>query len=314
MTNLRDALQEYVAVRRTLGAKLPELPMALEPFLEFLQQEGATFITTDIAVRWACQPRGVQPATWARRLTAVRRFAYWLSAFDPRTEVPPQRILHAPHQRPKPYIFSDQEVEHLMAEAARLPSATGLRARTLATMIGLLAASGLRPGEALALNVPDVDLVNGILAIRHTKFDKSRFVPIDESTRKALARYSKDRRRLCPCPHTDAFFVSERGRRLGPHAARRAFAMVASAVGLRVSAGRRIGRGPRLQDMRHTFATRRLLEWYRAGLDVERELPKLATYLGHVAVASTYWYIEAIPELLQLATDRLEAKRRGGSR
>jgi site-specific recombinase XerD len=314
MRSLRDALREYVAVRRALGTELLEQAVALEHFLDFLDRERATFITTELAVRWACQRPGVQPATWARRLTAVRRFARWLSAFDPRTEVPPERVLDSLHRRPKPYIFTDQEIYHLMAEAAQLPPPKGLRARTYATLIGLLAATGLRPGEALRLTLPEVDLANGILAVRHTKFDKSRFVPIDESTRTALVRYVQDRKRLCPGAQTDSLFVSERGGRLLPQVARRTFALLSGAVGLRTLSGFRIGRGPRLQDIRHTFATRRLVEWYRAGLEVERELPRLATYLGHVSIASTYWYVEAIPELLQLATNRLQANRGGGAR
>lgn len=314
MNALRDAVREYVAFRRALGTKLLEPALALGHFVDFLEREGSAHVTTELAVRWACQPQGVQAATWARRLTAVRKFASWLSAFDPRTEVPPQRLLAARHRRNKPYIFSDQEVEQLMAEAARLPSPKGLRGLTHATLIGLLAAAGLRPGEALSLDSRDMDLQGGILAVRHTKFDKSRFVPIGDSTRTALARYSEKRDELCPDRQTDAFLVSERGRRLLGSAARRTFAKVCCAVGLRSATGRRIGRGPRLQDLRHTFATRKLVEWYRAGLDVQREMPKLTTYLGHVSVANTYWYIEAVPELLQLATERLTAMQEGGTR
>jgi len=309
MSAISDALAQYIVVRRALGTEYREPAMTLGHFVEFLEREGAEFITTELALRWACQPENVQRATWARRLCMVRRFASWLSAFDPRTQVPPKRILNARHRRNKPYIFTDQEIERLMAEAARLSSSTGLRALTYVTLIGLLAATGLRPGEALALDMPDVDLENGILAIRETKFGKSRFVPVTDSTRAALARYAQQRLELCE--RTDGFLVSERCTRLGPHAARRTFAKVSRTIGLRPAVvGRRIGRGPRLQDMRHTFATRRLIEWYRAGLDVERELPKLSTYLGHVDVAHTYWYIEAVPELLQLATERLS--RRGG--
>lgn len=313
MNALREALAEYVAIRRALGTKLREPAVALGQFLQFLEQEGAACITTALAVRWACQPQGVQVATWARRLTAVRRFAVWLSASDPRTEVPPSRLLNARHRRNKPYIFSDQEIEQLMAEAARLHSPNGMRARTHATLIGLLAATGLRPGEALRLNLLDVDLENGILAIRHTKFDKSRFVPLQDSTRAALALYSEERDKLCARRQTDAFFVSDHGRRLRPHAARRTFATVCCAAGLRLTTGPRSGYGPRQQDLRHTFATRRLVDWYRAGLDVLREMPKLTTYLGHVAIANTYWYIEAIPELLQFASERLAAVKQGGA-
>jgi integrase len=314
MSAIRDALAQYVAVRRALGTQFREPALTLGHFVDFLEREGAELITTNLALRWAVEREGVQRATWARRLTMVRGFAAWLSAFDPRTEVPPKRLLHARHRRNKPYIFTDQEIQRLMTEAARLPSPTGLRALTHATLIGLLAATGLRPGEALALDLPDVDLHNGILAIRQTKFGKSRFVPIKDSTCTALAQYAERRNELCPRRPTERVLVSERGTRLHGCVARRTFAKVSRAIGLRAAAGgRRIGRGPRLQDLRHTFATRKLIEWYRAGLDVERELPKLTTYLGHVDVSHTYWYIEAVPELLQFATEQMSGRGRGGA-
>ncbi len=312
MTALHDALAEYVALRRALGTQLREPAVSLEHFVDLLDREGAEFITTELALRWARQPTAAQPATWARRLSLVRGFAAWLSLFDPRTEVPPRGVLEARYRRKKPHIFTDQEIEQLMAAASWLHSPTGLRALTYATLIGLLAATGLRPGEALALNVSDVDLAHGILAIRQTKFGKSRFVPIEDSTRTALVLYTQQRDALCPRCRTEAFLVSEQGRRLQDCTARRTFAKLSVTVGLRKPvAGRRIGRGPRLQDFRHTFTTRKLLEWYRAGSDVGREIPKLATYLGHVEVGLTYWYIEAVPELLQLACERLGVHQRG---
>jgi len=291
-----------------------EPAVTLGRFVDFLQQEGAQVITTELAVHWALQPVQVQPATWARRLSMVRKFAAWLSAFDPRTEVPPRHILQARHRRTKPYIYADEEIGRLMEEAGRLPSRSGLRAMTYSTLIGLLTATGLRPGEALALDVVDVDLKSGILAIRQTKFGKSRFVPLHKSTRAALAEYARRRDQICSQRPTCAFFISERGERLGGTSVRRTFARLSGAIGLRRRmAGRLVGRGPRLHDIRHSFATRRLVEWYRAGSDVRREMPKLATYLGHRSAASTYWYIEAVPELLQLATERL-AESRGGAR
>lgn len=306
MRTIRDALTQYIAVRRALGTQLQEPAVTLGRFVEFLEREGAEFITTSHALRWACEPEGVQRATWARRFSMVRRFAAWLNAFDPRTEIPPKRLLNARHRRNKPYIFADEEIERLMAEAARLPSATGLRALTHVMLIGLLASTGLRPGEALALDLSDVDLKNGILAIRKTKFGKSRFVPIEDSTCAALSQYVERRLEFSAHPQTDGFLISERGTRLEPCATRRTFAKLSGAIGLRKAlVGQRIGHGPRLQDFRHTFATRKLIEWYRAGLDVEREFPKLSTYLGHVKISNTYWYIEAVPELLQLATERM---------
>ena len=186
------------------------------------------------------------------------------------------------------------------------PSPLGLRSLTYATLVGLLAATGLRPGEALALDEVDVDLLGGILTVRNTKFGKSRFVPVQESARAALADYAVHRDRLRLQRHTRAFLVSERGSRVKSSTARKTFAKLTRSIGLRPPLdGQRVGRGPRLQDLRPTFTTRKLIEWYRAGLDVGRMMPRLSTYLGHCRVHDTYWYIQAIPELLQLATERL---------
>jgi len=312
---MRRALTQYVALRRALGAKLDEPAKTLRRFLQFLEDEKAAYITSELALRWAMQPQGVQRATWARRLGMVRGFASWFQTIDCRTEVPPRHLLAARRRRNKPHIFTSQEIGLLMAEAARLESPSGLRALTYTTLIGLLTATGLRPGEALALDRSDVDLESGILSIRQSKFGKSRFVPASDSTRVALAHYAKRRDALCAQPRSKAFLLSERGDRLPGYSARRTFANLSCTVGLRTATGsQRVGRGPRLQDFRHCFATRKLIDWYRAGLDVGRELPKLATYLGHVDIAHTYWCLEAVPELLQLATERLGKHRPGGER
>ena len=265
-------------------------------------------------MRWAVQSVGVQRATHARRLGIIRGFAAWLQATDPRTQVPPHRLLPARRRRPLPHIYSDREIAELIGAAGQLRSPTGLRRSTLTTLLGLLAATGLRPGEAFALDVDDVDLVGGVLTVRESKFGKSRFVPLDESARAALSAYARFRDTVQPCRDARAFLVTERGDRLRADTTRRAFAMLCQAIGLRPKRVRRRGRGPRLQDFRHTFATRRLIEWYRAGLDVDRLMPRLATYLGHVRVTNTYWYIQAVPELLRLATERLERAVEGGVR
>ena len=314
MSNLATELQEYVATRRALGSKFGEPAQALQHVVDFLEGEGAESISIELALRWAKEPDGVQPATWSRRLYAVRGFARWLSATDPRTEVPATSLLAAHSSRPTPHIYTDREIEGLMDAASRLRSKTGLRASTHSTVIGLLAATGLRPGETLALEDHDVDLRNGVLAVRNTKFGKSRFVPIQDSTRDALARYADQRNRLLPRRVTGAFFVDERGRHLQAPAVRQTFARLSQEIGLRAPAPpRRIGHGPRLMDFRHTFATRKLVEWYRAGLDVNRVIPRLSTYLGHVGVVETYWYIQAVPELLQCATERLIARAAGAA-
>ena len=305
MTKLRKALEGYLSLRRGLGTELLRPGAHLHRFVEFMEREGEGVITTELALRWAMTPANASPATHALRLADVRRFAAWLSATDPRTEIPPQGLLPHRYRRRPPYIYSDEEVAQIVRRAARLGSPLGLRARTFATLFGLLAATGLRLSEALHLDRDDVDLYAGVLAIRRTKFGKSRFVPIHDSTRAALRRYAQHRDRLLPHPALPAFFLNERGCRLNPCSARYNFAIVSRAVGLRApSPGRRHGRGPRLHDLRHRLAAMTLVRWYRAGRDVERDLPKLSTYLGHVHVADTYWYIEAVPELLRLATER----------
>lgn len=312
MSAIRDSLAQYVAARRALGSTFYEPALALDHFIDLLEHEGADFITIDLAMRWAMTPKLVERATWGRRLSQVRGFARWLSAIDSRNEIPPTRLLSARRRRNPPHIYSSQEIADLMAQAARLHSRTGMRPLTFSTLIGLLVATGLRPGEAMSLDVADVDLVNGILSIRESKFGKSRFVPIDESTRAALARYTRDRDRLCSHRLTEAFLVGERGKRLNACSVRGMFVRMSRATGLRVATeDGRAGYGPRLQDFRHSFATARMVEWYRAGLDVTRELPKLATYLGHVDVGLTYWYIEAVPELLELAAGYLGKNRPG---
>lgn len=312
MSAIRDSLAQYVAVRRALGTTFYEPALALSHFVDLLEREGAEFITIELALRWAMAPKLVERATWGRRLSQVRGFAKWMSAIDSRSEIAPTHLLSARRRRNPPHIYTDQEIERLMTQAAQLHSPTGLRALTYSTLIGLLVATGLRPGEAIRLDRSDVDLVNGILAIRESKFGKSRFVPLDESTRTALERYALGRDQLCSVILSEAFLVGERGLRLNACSARSMFVRLSRATGLRATtADGRHGHGPRLQDFRHSFATGRLVQWYRDGLDVSRELPKLATYLGHVDVGLTYWYIEAVPELLELAAGYLDRNRSG---
>lgn len=310
MSTIHDALETYLALRRELGSQMRGPAAHLRRFVEFLDRERASVITIELALRWATAPADATSATWAQRLGDVRRFAAWLSATDSRTEVPPQGLVSERYQRRPPYIYTDEEVARVVREAARLPSPLGLRAYTYATLFGLLAATGLRIGEALTLDRDDVDLRAGILRVRYAKFGKSRFVPVHDSTRRALRRYEKRRDVLLPRPLSPAFLLSERGTRVTQSSARYNFAVVSRAVGLRPpTTGGRHGHGPRLHDMRHRLAVRTLVRWYREGRNVERELPKLSTYLGHAHVADTYWYIEAVPELLQLATERATDRR-----
>jgi integrase len=315
MSALRNALAEYLAIRRSLGFELRGVAGYLNDFVGLAEAEGATHITTELALRWATQPPTTEPAYWAARLGIVRRFAAWRSATDPYTEVPPDGLLPHRYRRKPPHIYSDDEIARLVQAAAELPGANGVRASTYSTWFGLLAVTGMRVSEALKLDRQDVDLAQGILTIRRTKFRKSRLVPLHPSSRAALGAYAKARDRILPTLSTPAFFVSDRGTRITEWSARYTFAKISRQIGLRADAGgQRHGRGPRLHDMRHRFAARTLIDWYRAGLDVEREIPKLATYLGHVHVNDTYWYIQGVPELLQLATARLvEQHEKAGS-
>jgi len=308
MSTLREACERYLRLRRQLGYQLRGVDYLLRSFVTFAEEENAAHISTDLALRWAKQPPNVQPATWADRLRVVRRFAVWLSASDPQTQVPPADLLPWYYSRKRPYIYTDAEIERLIEAAGRITSPEGLKSRTLATFYGLLAVTGLRVSEALALDREDVDLKEAVLRVRQTKFGKSRLVVIHESTRQALADYAKQRDRVVPRPTAAAFFLSEKGERVTGRAVRYHFAKISREVGLRPAKTNYCrSLGPRLHDLRHRFVVCTLLRWYRAGIDVDREMPKLTTHLGHVHVNVTYWYVEAVPELLELAVRRLES-------
>ena len=307
MSSLSQALKDYLDLRQTLGFKIYTARTQLPQFVEFLERQGATFITTDQALHWATQPRHVQPAEWARRLRLVRGFATYQSSRDPRTEIPSPKLLPYRPQRRTPYLYNDAEIAQLIQAARQLPSPTGLRASTYTTVFGLLAVTGIRISEVVALDHDDVDLKEGLLMIRQTKFRKSRCLPLHDSTQQALSQYVAQRNRVHPMAKSLSFFVSEQGTRLTTCTVRATFVHLSRQIGLR---GPSDSRGPRLHDFRHRFAVEALLRWYRAGVDVERHLPELSTYLGHVKVSDTYWYLSATPELLELATQRLEQAER----
>ncbi len=269
-------------------------------------------MTTAVALRWALGP-GTDPLVSAgSRLRLVRAFAQWRRASDPATDVPPSDLLSVRYHRQPPYPYSDVEVERLLHAAQAVPSAAGLDGLTYVTLFGLLVVTGMRVSEAVSLDREDVDFPAAVLTIRRTKFGKSRVLPLDPSTIDALARYAA-RRAQCVSPRcTTAFFVLETGAAMTTWKARNTFVRLSAQIGLRPPVHRhRYGQGPGLHDLRHRFAVRTLIDWYRAGEPVEARLPYLATYLGHVHVDETYWYLEAVPELLQLATDRLRARHDG---
>ncbi|NTV33344.1 MAG: tyrosine-type recombinase/integrase [Deltaproteobacteria bacterium] len=312
MSSLSRSLEEYLTLRRELGFKLKEDGVLLSKFISFLERQRASYITTALALLWATEPREAQPSRCARRLRVVRLFAEYRSATDPRTEVPPKKLLPDIYRRKPPFIYSDEQIMHLMEAAGELPSTvpstTGLRAQTYCTLLGLLSVTGMRISEALALNREDIDLGQEVLTIRETKFEKSRLVPVHKSTREAMQRYAHFRDRIYPKPKTRSFFICERGTRLGYWGVLKTFVRLSREIGLR---GPEDSYGPRIHDFRHRFAVTTLVCWYREGIDVERHIQELSTFLGHVKVSDTYWYLSAVPELLQLAARRVEGSKGG---
>ena len=308
MNELRKAVDEYLSIRRKLGFKLQRAGKLLHDFVLFTEKKGVSFITADLALRWATQSLGCQTAWSAARLGIVRGFAQYQSVMDPRTEVPSQELLPYRYHRRPPYIYRDDEVKRLIKAAQQLLSPLGLRAATYSTVFGLLAITGMRISEPIGLNRKDVDLINGILTVYQTKFGKSRLVPIHSSTQKALQQYESLRSRIFPKPRTESFFISEQGPRLTDWTVRRTFVKLSRQIGLR---GPHDSHGPRIQDFRHSFATRTLLAWYRNGMNVDRHMPELSAYLGHAHVTDTYWYLSAVPQLMELAAMRLEQTQKG---
>jgi integrase/recombinase XerD len=298
---MRTAIDDYLTIRRTLGFKMERAGRLLPRFVAYLEQAGAEAITTELALAWAKQPLHAHPRWWAERMSLVRGFARHLQAFNPRTEVPPADLLPGCKRRATPYLYSDTDVLRLMeaARAVRPP----LRAWTYETLVGLLAVTGMRIGEAIRLNRDDLDVANGLLIVRDSKFGKSREVPLHPSTVMALETYARVRDQLCAAPKTPALFLTPIGTRLVYKNVHPVFQRLLRRSGIqRHSSYCR----PRPHDLRHTFAVRTLLGWYRSGVEVEGRLPLLSTYLGHCDPASTYWYLSAAPELLALASQRLE--------
>ena len=238
----------------------------------------------------------------------VRRFAFWLAEHDNRTEVPSSQLVTGRYRRRVPYIYAPSQIADLVVEAGRLPSPYGLRAALWQTLFGLIAVTGMRVNEALSLDQHDVDLERAILTLRNTKNGKDRQLPVNEDTAHWLVRYAELRDRLVP-QQSSRFFIKEDGEPAGDCGARYNFAQVSRNIGLRSpQAFNRHGHGPRIQDLRHTFAVHTILDWFRDGRDIETEMYKLSTYLGHSEPKHTFWYIEAVPELMQLAAARAERR------
>lgn len=304
MSALAEHLDDYLRLRRGLGFQLGRHGEVLPGFVAYLDACGSATVTVELAVAWARLPEGIKPITADYRLGTVRGFARYLHAIDPAHEVPPRGLLSVPRRRPAPYIYTPGQLREVMRATEDLRPQ--LRAATYWALFGLLGATGMRVGEAMGLTRGDVDLVEGLITVRHAKFDRMRLVPLHPSTVSALRGYARCRDQLCPAPRVDQFFVSATGRSLRRGEVDGVFGEIAESIGLRTGAVH-----ARVHDMRHAFAVHTLIDGHRDGEDISALLPVLSTYLGHVEPANTYWYLSAVPELMQLAAARLEEHEAG---
>ena len=307
MSTLHEALQEYLDLRRGLGYKMHDAGLLLPKFVSFLELRHAEYISARLALEWA-QRLSVQPAEWARRLCFVRGFARHRSATDSRTEIPPIGLLPHRSTRAKPHLYTEDEVERLLAAALELPVAwpsTPLRPWVFHCLIGVLSVTGMRLSEALNLELADVDLDQAVLTIRGAKLGQWRLVPVHHTTCAVLADYLERRAQFFRHPVSSYVFVTRCGNRLDSGHVHRTFYTLSRSTGLRAVGA---SKGPRLHDFRHRMAVQTLTRWYEAGADAGRNLPLLSTFLGHVCVAGTYWYLSGNPELMAQAMARLERR------
>ena len=298
---MEELVKDYLAKRRALGFALRSEGAQLLGFARYADHRGHRGpLTLKLAVQWARLPKGASPQYWACRLQSLRPFAKYRLAFDPRTEIPPTGYLGASYQRRTPHIYSDAEIVTLMRAAGQLRPRDGLRPLTYVTLLGLLACTGLRISEALRLHSDDVDLDQGVVTVRQSKFKQSRLVPLHPSTVKALRSYSRVRHQRVGGEH---FFVSQSGQPLRYCTVWDTFQRLVSKA---VASGGGRQRPPRLHDLRHTFATSRLVHWARQRTAPDWALLLLSKYLGHQQVTHSYWYFSAVPQLLSQVSRRFE--------
>jgi len=303
MNTLRQMRLDYLAMRRALGFKLVSDGISLLSFITFMEDAQADYITSDLALAWARDSTSTRPERWAARLCHVRVFARYCRAFDQRTEVPAPGLLPFSHRRPDPYHFTEEEVLQLTRSALEHPVSDGFSNHAYHALFGLLSVAGLRISEALNLQLNDVDLDTATLTILSGKFGKSRVVPLHASTVTVLAAYRSRRDGFLRHRSSEYWFVSAGGSALSYDRARAMFRRLTRHLPDQPGRAR-----PRLHDLRHHFAMRTLLSWYADGEDVERRLPSLSAFLGHVEIRDTYWYLSASPELLDAARARLDRR------
>lgn len=298
--SMRNRAEEYLALRRSLGRKMHGESRMLLDFADQMDSAGQLRITVTTALHWATEPKTTTPQYWRHRLSVVRGFARHLNTFDPASEIPPVDLIVAASHRKPPYVYSSVEIAALVHAAGTITAP--LPAASIQALIRLIAASGLRLGEALGLDRHQVGLQTAMLTVTG-KNDQTRLVPLHPTTVTMLTDYATRRDRLCPATASPAFFITRTGRRIQQRWVQETFAKLLALAEIRTPPRRR---RPRIHDLRHTFAVNTLIGWYRAGLNVQAHLPVLSTFLGHSSTEATYWYLQAVPELLDLAAQRLE--------
>lgn len=301
MSVLTQHVDDYLRLRRSLGFKLERAGWLLPQFVAYLQDAGAATVTSELAISWARQPAHTRPTHWAQRLAVARGFARYLQTIIPATEVPPSGVFPARRHRPAPYLWSQGDICRLLEQARSLRPP--MRAATHQTLFGLLATTGMRIGEAIGLERDDIDLDAGVITIREAKFDRTRLVPLHPTVIDALGRYQAERDRLCPNPSSPAFFLSTVGTTLTRSGVAKTLRELTTSMGIRTETVH-----PRAHDLRHSFAVQTLIRWLNSGVDVDAAMPRLSTYLGHIAPADTYWYLTAVPELMELTAQRLHTR------
>lgn len=300
----------YLAERRRLGFGLTSKGRTLMSFARYvdgLDRQGP--LTVDVMGDWARRDKWNKgdPQTWARRLKQLRPFTQYLRQFEPRTEVPDESIFGSIQERVAPHIYREQDIIDLLAAARMLEPREGLRPATYETLFGLIASAGLRVSEAVDLLDADVDLKQGILTIRQTKFAKSRQLPLHSSTVGVLLRYRLLRNRHVQTTTEMPFFVGARGRRLGERLGLRQVHRIFTSLRDQLGwVNRGAHDGPRIHDLRHSFAVRRVMLWHEHGTDIDQAMLALSTYMGHAKISNTYWYLTGVPELMALAGGKFE--------
>lgn len=307
MSSIYQGLTEYVDMKRAMGFSFQYQEAHLKSFGIFLKEKNKKYVTKELATEWALGA-DKKPTWWhAKKLSELRAFAVYWKTMEPKTELWPEKLWPMRYQRKNPYIYSDEQIRLIMKSCRNLNPQDSLRPLTFETLFGLIASCGLRLSEAIGLKKADVDLKNGVLSVQKTKFYKPRIVPLHETTLQMMVRYAEARDNFCRDflsghQQCEMFFISNDDKAITTGVAEWTFDKIALSCGVRTEPRR----GPRLHDLRHTFVVRSLEDWYRQGKDIEVLLPILSTYLGHVQPSSTYWYISITPELMGLASEKLD--------